>query len=333
MGQHTLYVAADNWNQVGDSNPGNNVKSISFNVTAPVKPDLIVNSITAPVSVVQGNNFNFSYVVKNIAAGVPSAFSNAAYYIDQQPDPNHYLGFNLVNQLPAGTVQGLNGTFDTSFLTVGSHTLWVAADNWNQAGDSNPNNNLAAVTFQVTATSLKPDLIVSAINAPSSVVQGATFNFSYDVKNVGQFYAGNSWGAFYIDTKPDATHYVNQNPVGVLLVGQSATLNTSFSAAGLSIGQHTLWVDADNQGNVTENNEANNWTAVAFTVTAPAQLASAGPAPASSPAALAGAVDTGLLTQYMASLTGSSSVSTAGMVFPDLLQAPSTNPLLAQPHA
>ena len=116
-------------------------------------------------------------------------------------------------------------------------------------------------------------------------------------------------------------------------MGQSATLNTSFSAAGLSIGQHTLWVDADNQGNVTENNEANNWTAVAFTVTAPAQLASASPAPGSSPAALSGAVDTGLLTQYMASLTGSSSVSTAGMVFPDLLQAPSTNPLLAQPHA
>ena len=282
---------------------------------------------------VQGNNFNFSYTVKNIAAGLPSAFSNAAYYIDQQPDPNHYLGFNLVNQLAAGTQQGLNGTFDTAFLTVGSHTLWVAADNWNQAGDSNPANNFAAVTFQVTATSLKPDLIVSAINAPSSVVQGATFNFSYDIKNIGQFYAGNSFGAFYIDTKPDATHYVSQNPVGILLPGASTTLGASFSAAGLSIGQHTLWVDADNQGNVAESNEANNWTAVAFTVTAPAQLASASTAPASSPAALSGAVDTGLLTQYMASVPGSSSVSTAGMVFPDLLQAPSTNPLLAQPHA
>ena len=53
----------------------------------------------------------------------------------------------------------------------------------------------------------------------------------------------------------------------------------SFSAAGLSIGQHTLWVDTDNQGNVAESNEANNWTPVAFTVTAPAQ-----PLPPASPA-------------------------------------------------
>jgi subtilase family serine protease len=335
VGQHTLWVAADNWNQVGDSNLANNFQSIVFTITAPIKPDLVVSSITAGVSVVQGNNYNFSYMVTNIAPGVPSAFSNAAYYIDQKPDPAHFAGFNLVNQLASGTSQAQNGSFDTTFLTAGSHVLWVAADNWNQAGDSNLTNNFTAVTFQVTATSLKPDLIVSAINAPSSVVQGATFNFSYDIKNVGQFYAGNSWGAFYIDTKPDAAHYVSQNPVGILLVGQSATLNTSFSAAGLSIGQHTLWVDADNQGNVAENNEANNWMPVTFTVTAPAQLASASasPAPASSPAALSGAVDTGLLTQYMASLAGSSSVSTAGMVFPDLLQAPSTNPVLAQPHA
>ena len=326
VGQHTLWVAADNWNQIGDSNPANNFQSITFTITAPIKPDLVVSSITAGVSVVQGNNYNFSYMVTNIAPGVPSAFSNAAYYIDQKPDPAHFAGFNLVNQLASGTSQALNGTFDTTFLTAGSHVLWVAADNWNQAGDSNPNNNFTAVTFQVTATPFKPDLIVSAINAPASVVQGGTFNFSYDVKNVGQFYAGNSWGAFYIDTKPDAAHYVSQNPVGTLLVGQSATLNTSFSAAGLSIGQHTLWVDTDNQGNVAESNEANNWTAVAFNVTAPG---GAGLVAGSAGAAL----NTALLSQYMASSLLSPDGGLDATVPSYLSQPPTPDPLLAQPHS
>ena len=333
VGQHTLYVAADNWNQIGDINPGNNVLSLSFQVTAPIKPDLVVSQVTAGLTAAQGADINFQYAVKNIAAGLPSAYSNAAYYIDQKPDPTHYVGFNLVNPLAAGASQGLSGSFDTTFLTAGQHTLYVAADNWNQAGDSNPLNNITAITFQVGATALKPDLIVSAINAPSSVVQGGTFNFSYDVKNTGQFYAGNSWGAFYIDSKPDAAHYVSQNPVGILLPGASTTLDASFSAAGLSIGQHTLWVDTDNHGDVTESNEANNWTSVVFNVTAPAQLASASAAPTSPPAASSGAVDTGLFTQYMAAHTGFSSVSTTGMVFPDPSQASSTNPVLAQPHA
>jgi hypothetical protein len=53
----------------------------------------------------------------------------------------------------------------------------------------------------------------------------------------------------------------------------------------------------------------------------------------SSPAAFSGAVDTGLLTQYMAALPGSSSVGAAGMIVADHQQDSSTNSLLAQPHA
>ena len=96
MGQHTLYVMADNWNQIGDSNPGNNVLSLTFQVTAPILADLVVNGITADASVAQGGDLHFSYQIKNISVGLPSAFSNAAYYIDQKPDPNHYTGFNLI---------------------------------------------------------------------------------------------------------------------------------------------------------------------------------------------------------------------------------------------
>ena len=87
---------ADNWDQIGDTNRGNNVLSLTFQVTAPIKPDLVVSQVTAGLTAAQGGDINFTYAVKNIAACLPSAYSNAAYYVDQKPDPSHYLGFNLV---------------------------------------------------------------------------------------------------------------------------------------------------------------------------------------------------------------------------------------------
>ena len=53
----------------------------------------------------------------------------------------------------------------------------------------------------------------------------------------------------------------------------------NISTSGLSVGQHTLWIEADNlnslngqtnsaTNNVAESNETNNWTAVTFDVTA-----------------------------------------------------------------
>jgi hypothetical protein len=44
-----------------------------------------------------------------------------------------------------------------------------------------------------------------------------------------------------------------------------------FSTAGLSVGQHTLWIGADNFGQTAEGDENNNWQSITFTVTASPQ--------------------------------------------------------------
>src|SRR4030095_11371754 len=76
VGQHTLYIKEDYWNNgVAESNETNNLKSITFNVTAPVvaTPDLVVDSISAAASVVKGQNLDFSYLVKNLGNAAAGA--------------------------------------------------------------------------------------------------------------------------------------------------------------------------------------------------------------------------------------------------------------------
>ena len=60
--------------------------------------DLKLNTLSVASTVMQGLDFNFSYTIQNIGTE-QAAFSNAAYMFDQMPDPTHYAGFDLINQL------------------------------------------------------------------------------------------------------------------------------------------------------------------------------------------------------------------------------------------
>ena len=75
--------------------------------------DLVVSSITAGPSVVQGALFNFSYVIEN--SGLESAASSwAGFRIDQQPDQFNVAGFNPSGGLAAGGTQTLTNSINTS---------------------------------------------------------------------------------------------------------------------------------------------------------------------------------------------------------------------------
>jgi len=274
VGTHTLYVVADYWgNMVGEGNEANNWTSVTFDVTAPVQPDLAVSSITAGASVMQGVAFDFSYVVKNIAAGLPSGKSWAGFMLDHEVDATHAAGFGLVDPLAAGGSQTLGGSIDTSKLSVGTHTLYVMADYWgNMVGEGNEANNALSVTFDVTAP-VQPDLVVSSITAGASVMQGVAFDFSYVVKNIAAgLPAGQSWAGFMLDQPVDPSHYIGFNQTNGLVGGASQTLGGSIDTSKLGVGTHTLYVAADYWGNmVGEGNEANNGLSVTFEVTAPVQ--------------------------------------------------------------
>jgi subtilase family serine protease len=322
VGQHTLWIGADNWNQVAESDETDNFNSITFTVEG---PDLFVFGVSAPASVTQGADFTFNYKVQN-GGPFASGASAAAYYVDGMPDTGHFLGYDTTGPLGVGqATPALGGGCSTAGLSVGQHTLWIRADNWSQVTEQDETNNLISVQFTVAAPP-QPDLVVANIvPALPSVAQGAAFNFSYVIQNVGGVPATVSSGAaYYVDQMPDTGHFLGYGITNPLGAGASQQLGGGFSTANLSVGQHTLYVLADNWNQVAESNETNNFQSIGFNVTAPAGMAGS---------IAAGGSDTVLLVQYMAAGFGSSNAGAAALVAADSSQTPSADLLLAPAHA
>ena len=298
VGQHTMWIKADYYNNlVSESDETNNWKSVTFNVTAPPLPDLVVNSITPnATSVTQGSTFSFSYVVKDIGTAAAGS-SWAGIYLDGQSASNELSGSAGYNSIAGMAANGgfvtASNSFGTAGLSVGQHTLWIKADYYNNLiSEGDETNNWKSVTFSVTAPPL-PDLVVNSITPnATSVTQGSTFSFSYVVKDIGTASAGSSWAGIYLDGQSASNELsgsAGYNSIaGIAANGGFVTASNSFGTAGLSVSQHTLWIKADywnsstgqtGNGNVSESNETNNWNSVTFTVTAPPHPQAAASAP------------------------------------------------------
>ena len=181
----------------------------------------------------------------------------------------YFGGRNFIDPLGEGASRTVFNGFNTANLSVGQHTLWVGADNFGQTTESDETNNWQSITFTVTAPP-PPDLVVSNVSPVSmSVVQGGFFTFNYTITNTGSSTSSPSIGAFDIDRQPNTQHWVALDQTNALSPGASQTFSEGFSTAGMSVGQHTLYVLADNFNSVGEGSESNNVTAINFTVTGP----------------------------------------------------------------
>ena len=135
--------------------------------------------------------------------------------------------------------------FDTANLSVGQHTLWVGADNYGQTSESDETNNWQSINFTVTAPP-QADLVVRNLgHGHTSVAQGQALGFAYIVSNNGAAQSNSGSANFYIDGMSEA-HFGGTNVIDPWAVGASRTVFNGFNTANLSVGQHTLWVGADN---------------------------------------------------------------------------------------
>src|SRR5918993_844984 len=268
VGQHTLWVGADNLGQTTESDETNNWQSITFPVTAPPRADLVVSNLgLGGASVVQGQALGFvTTIVNNGAAQSNAGYAN--FYIDGMSEA-YFGGRNFIDPLGVGASRTVFNGFDTSNLSVGQHTLWIGSDNLGHTTESDETNNWQSITFTVTAPP-PADLEVSNVSPVAmSVVQGGFFTFNYTITNTGSSTSSPSVGAFDVDRAPNTQHWVALDSTNGLAPGTSQTFSEGFSTAGMSVGQHTLYVAADNFNSVGEGSEANNVTAVTFNVTGP----------------------------------------------------------------
>ncbi len=246
VGQHTVYIKEDYWyNAVGEGNESNNGTSFTFNVTAPVKADLVVSSVAAPESVAQGDSFDFSYVVKNLGS-VTAGAHWAGINVDGAVDEGHYTRANSINALAGNSEVTLSNSIDTSKLTVGQHTVYIKEDYWyNGVAESNEANNSIAVTFNVTGNNA-PD--VTTYDATLGVNEwGQAFwwmdYYDPDGEEVTAFQfwdsgAGANSGYFWT---PDNAHHA----AGTAITVDAAHLDDVWFRGGQAEGTETLWVRAN----------------------------------------------------------------------------------------
>src|SRR5262249_58003349 len=90
-----------------------------------------------------------------------AGMSWAGIYLDQQTTTLQG-GWNQIGALNANASATETSSFSTAGLSVGSHTLWIKADYWNDATgmansgnndvvESNENNNWLSLSFNLTA--------------------------------------------------------------------------------------------------------------------------------------------------------------------------------------
>ena len=272
VGAHTLRFLADAGEQVLETDDGNNTGSITFMVTAPARPDLVIDSVTAGASVAQGEKFNFTYTVKNTGTVNDPISTWAAARVDGEPTATTYGAWNWIDPLAASTTSKVHSNYiDTTSLSEGMHVLQLKADTGGDLAEDSETNNVTLVTFSVSA-GIKADLEVSSLSVPTSVAQGEDLKFDYTVKNAGSKDAGMSWASVRIDSAPTIASYNAWNWIDPLVASTgNKTVSNKVSTVGLSEGVHTLWFNADTGGSIAESDESDNTVKVSFTVTAPAR--------------------------------------------------------------
>jgi VCBS repeat-containing protein len=159
-----------------------------------------------------------------------------------------------------GIFAGGSGQSDT-ILTPGTYYL-----------DVHGNPFVAPSSYTITLlinSQPVPDLIVSSITPnATSVTQGQTFGFSYVIQDNSSAPVTVSTSAgIYLDGQR-----IKSDAIGAISANGTNPGSDSFSTAGLSVGQHTLTVKADDTQLVNEgSNENNNASSLTFNVTGVSQ--------------------------------------------------------------
>ncbi|WP_167291179.1 CARDB domain-containing protein [Hymenobacter busanensis] len=274
-GSYFLLFVADYQNAVSESNEQNNVSSVSITVASP-NHDLVIQQASAlPVSVAQGGILSLSCYINNLGnATAPS--SSVGYYLSTNAtlDASDVLltstfGGTLV---PAFQSSRYGTTNIPAGTPTGSYYVLFVADYQNVVGETNEQNNVAAVSITVSPPGI--DLLFQQASLYYTTVTAGTANStSAYLVNQGNITAGASSVGYYLSTNTtlDAGDVLLvSSAVGSLGAGQSTAVYGNFTVpAATAPGSYYVLFVADRQGQVTETNEQNNVVSVPMTVQQP----------------------------------------------------------------
>ena len=241
-----------------------------------VLPDLAVQgAYLSSASVVAGGSLAANCTIYNLSGAIANT-STVGYYLsaDAVLDAADQLLSNSPGYpLPPGQSAPRYATMTVPAGTAsGNYYILFAADYLNQVNESNETNNVTAVSFQVIPSSV--DLTIQqAVVSPRNTAVGNPLNMSCSIVNQGNATASSSSVGFYFSTDAvlDAADQLLTSQYGSPLAPPygSSRYGTAAVPTGVAPGTYYILFVADYQNQVTESNEANNVTAVSFTVSPP----------------------------------------------------------------
>jgi subtilase family serine protease len=265
-GSYYLLTAADADLAVLESNEGNNTAWVLLRVG----PDLVVSSLSAPSGAGAGASIAVTDTTTNQgAAGAGPSRTRFFLSTNVLLDGGDTLlsASRSIGALSAGT--GSAGTTTVvlpSGLAAGQYFLLAEADGDNAVVESSETNNV-----KYTPVRIGPDLVPTALTAPTSAGAGSTIAVTDTLANQGGGDAAASTTRFYLSANSllDASDVVLNGARAVPGLAAGATSSGSTLVqipASTPTGRHYLLAVADADGVVAETSESNNVRYVTLTV-------------------------------------------------------------------
>jgi subtilase family serine protease len=260
-----LFAKADADQEVAESQESNNT---AF-VTLRVGPDLVVSSLTVPMTAGAGSAVTVSDTTTN-QGGAPAGGSIVRFYLSTNllPDgTDRLLGERAVGPLPAGAAStGDNVLTVPSDVGPGQYYVIAQADGAAAVAESIEANNTRFAGVRIGS-----DLAETALSAPASAGPGSSIVVTETVTNLGGGTSGPSTTRCYlsIDALVDANDLplAGGRSVPALAAGATSPGSSSYQIpSSTPAGRYYLIAVADADGVVTETNEANNTRAAWLTV-------------------------------------------------------------------
>ncbi|MBW4615047.1 MAG: hypothetical protein KME21_17585 [Desmonostoc vinosum HA7617-LM4] len=283
IGDRYLLFVANQGNIPGESDTTNNVLAKPITIKG---PDLTVSSAEIPNpavlretdTTIRTNTINVSYTITNQGTTAATNFWWDTIYLSE----DEFFNFGDIEIIDTLT------SFESSLAPGASYTrnfdvyipsyalnynyLLFTTDSLSFKSETDESNNVLAkeITF------VKPDLIVSAAQTPTSVALGETINVSWTVTNQGAVSAFSESLTDYVyisdDEFLDNSDSVVGNEISIeapIAAGASYTKNQDITLLDTKVGDRYLLFVTNGYQSQRETDESNNILAKLITINAP----------------------------------------------------------------
>jgi subtilase family serine protease len=258
-GTYYLIARADDGLAIGETSEYNNLR---FSIAIRVGPDLTVTAISAtPVNVGPGSTITVTDTTRNPGSTASAPTVTAIYYSANAllDAGDTQIGQRNVPSLgPEGISTGMTTVQIPQSAAMGVAYIFAKADANNAVTESSETNN-GSFPFTVR---VGPDLTVSGLTAPGTVLTGATVTLNDTTSNIGGGAAGSSVTRFYlsVNLSVDAgdIELGTRNVPSLGAGGLSAGSTSVVIPTGLAPGSYWIIGVADSTNTVAETFETNN---------------------------------------------------------------------------